>query len=97
MHLEYEIIESADLTERVRGDFNVGRSLGYDYVTLQKALTWDKNSTREVIDVNIPRKSMTAVVLFFTKSNANHSEEFVFRNLTNVNITVEGNANDLLQ
>ena len=25
MHLEYKIIESADLTERVRGDFSVGR------------------------------------------------------------------------
>ena len=95
MHLEYEIIESADLAERVRGDFNVGRSLGYDYVTLLKTLTWDKNSTREVIDVNIPCKSMTALMLFFTKSNATDSEKFVFPNLTNVNITVEGNLNDI--
>ena len=28
MHLEYEIIESEDLAERVRGEYNVGRSLG---------------------------------------------------------------------
>ena len=34
MHLEYEIIESEGLAERVRGEYNIGRSLGYDYTTL---------------------------------------------------------------
>ena len=59
MHLEYEIIESESLAERVRGDYNAGRSLGYDYTTKLKTLPWDKDSTRQVIDINIPRKSMT--------------------------------------
>ena len=85
MHLEYEIIESEDLAERVRGEYNIGRSLGYDY-------TWSKDNTREVI---IPRKSMKAVVLLFTKKNAGNNEEFVFPNLTRVNVTVEGNPNDI--
>ena len=95
MHLEYEIIDSEDLAERVRGKCNVGRSLGYDYVTLLKTLPWNKDNTREVIDVNIPRKSMKAVVLLFTKKGARDSEEFVFPNLTKVNVTVEGNPNDI--
>ena len=95
MHLEYEIIESEDLGERVRGEYNVGRSLGYDYTTLLKTLPWGKDNTREVIDVNIPRKSMKAVVLLFTKKNAGDSEEFVFPNLTRVNVTVEGSPNDI--
>ena len=60
-----------------------------------KTLPWGKDNTREVIDVNIPRKSMKAVVLLFTKKNAGDSEEFVFPNLTNVNVTVEGNPNDI--
>ena len=90
MHLEYEIIVSENLAERVRGDYNVGRSLGYDYTTLLKTLPWVKDNTREVIDVNIPRKYMKAVVLLFTKKNSDDSEEFVFPNLTNVNVTVEG-------
>ena len=81
MHLEYEIIESEDLAERVRGEYNIGRSLGYEYVTLLKTLPWNKSNTREVIDVNIPRKSMKAVVLLFTKKGAGDSEEFVFPNL----------------
>ena len=95
MHLEYEIIESEDLAERVRGEYNIGRSLGYDYTTLLKTLPWGKDNTREVIDVNIPRKSMNAVVLLFTKKGAGDSEEFVFPNLTRVNVTVEGNPDDI--
>ena len=86
MHLEYEIIESEDLAERVRGEYNVRRSLGYDYSTLLKTLPWDKDNTREVIDINIPRKSIKAVVLLFTKKDAGDSEEFVFPNLTKVNV-----------
>ena len=91
MNLEYEIIESESLAERVRGDYNAGRSLGYDYTTLLKTLVWNKDSTREVVDINIPRKSMTAVILLFTKKGSTDSEEFLFPNLTNVNVSVEGN------
>ena len=46
MRLEYEIIESEELADGVRGTFNVGRSLGYDYMTLLKTLSWSKDSTR---------------------------------------------------
>ena len=73
MPLEYEIIESGQLTEDVKGKFSLGRSLGYDYTTLLKTLPWSKDSTREVIDINIPRKSMKAVVLLFTKKDAGDS------------------------
>ena len=75
MHLEYEIIDSEDLAKRVRGEYNVERSLGYDYTTLLKTLPWGKDNTREVIDVNIPRKSMKAVVLLFPKKDAGDSED----------------------
>ena len=93
MHLEYEIIESESLAERVRGDFNAGRSLGYNYTTLLKTLVWNKDSTREVVDINIPRKSMTGVILLFTKKGSTDSEEFLFPNLTNVHVSVEGTPN----
>ena len=79
----------------VKGIYALGRSLGYDYTTLLKTLQWGKDNTREVIDVNIPRKYINAVVLLFTKKNSNGNVEFVFPNLTNVNVTVEGNPNDI--
>ena len=95
LHLEYEIIESEDLVQEVKDQYNVGRSLGYDYTTLLKTLSWKKDSTREVIDMNIPRKSMKAIVLLFTKSDAEDSENFPFADLTKVNVTVEVNPNDV--
>ena len=95
VHLEYDIIESEELALEVKDQYSVGRSLGYDCTTLLKTLPWNKDSTREVIDVNIPRKSMKAVVLLFTKKDAEDSEEFVFSKLTRVNVTVEGNPNDI--
>ena len=60
-----------------------------------KTLPWAKGNTREVIDINIPRKSMKAVVLLFTEKGAGDSEHFLFPNLTQVDVTVEGNPNDI--
>ena len=97
MHLEYGIIESEDFVREVKDQYSVGRSFGYDYTTLLKTLSWNKSmrSTREVIDVNIPRKSMKAVALLFTKKDAGDSEEFVFPELKRVNVTVKDNPNDI--
>ena len=52
--------------EKAKGIYALGRSLGYNYTTLLKTLQWGKDNTREVIDVNIPRKYMKVVVLLFT-------------------------------
>ena len=38
---------------------------------------------------------MKAIVLLFTKADAGDSEDFPFAGLTRVNVTVEGNPNDL--
>ena len=65
------------------------------YTTLLKTLSWNKDSTLEVIDINIPRKSLKALVLLFTDSDEEDSEHFPFPNLEKVNVTVEGNPNDL--
>ena len=95
LRLEYEVIESENLVKEVKDKYGVGRSLGYDYTTLLKTLSWKKDSTLEVIDVNIPRKSLKAIVLLFTQADAEDSEHFPFANITKVNVTVEGNPNDL--
>ena len=62
LQLEYEVIKSEGLAASVRGTYNTSRSFPYNYSTLLKTLPW-----REVIDINIPKKSMKAVVLLFTK------------------------------
>ena len=95
LQLEYEGIKSEGLAASVRGTYNAKRSFPYNYSTLLKTLPWAEEITREVIDIKIPRKSMKAVVLLFTKKNAEDSEDFPFPNLTQVDVTVEGNPNDI--
>ena len=95
LQLEYDVIKSEGLANSVRGTYNTGRSFPYNYSTLLKTLLWAKENTREVMDINIPRKSMKAVVLLFTEKGAGDSEHFPFPNLTQVNLTVEGNPNDI--
>ena len=95
LQLEYDVIKSEGLSNSVRESHNEGRSFPYNYSTLLKTLPWAKESTREVIDINIPRKSMKAVVLLFKEKGVGDSEHFPFPNLTQVDVTVEGNPNDI--
>ena len=95
LQLEYDVIKSEGLSNNVRESYNEGRSFPYNNSTLLKTLPWAKESTREVIDINIPRKSMKAVVLLFTEKGVGDSEHFPFPNLTQVDVTVEGNPNDI--
>ena len=95
LQLEYDVIKSEGLAHSVRGTYTEGRSFPYNYSTLLKTLPWAKGNTREVIDINIPRRNMKAVVLLFTEKGAGDSEHFPFPNLTQVDVTVEGNPNDI--
>ena len=74
MNLEYETIEGELLARQVKEQYQIGRELWYDYTPLLKTLEWSKSSTREVIDINIPRKSMKAIVMLCTRKNPTDSE-----------------------
>ena len=95
MNLEFETIEGEELANSVKEGFNIGRQLWYDYTTLLKTLEWRKDSTREVIDINIPRKSMKSIVLLFTKKTPTDSEEFFNAEVEKVKVTIEGNPNSV--
>ena len=67
INLEYKTIEGPKLAKETKAEYDFGRELWYDYTTLLKTLEWNKSSTMEVIDTNIPRKSMKAIVLLCQK------------------------------
>ena len=94
MNLEFETIEGEDLANSVKEGFNIGRQLWYNYTTLLKTLEWKKDSTREVIDINIPRKSMKSIVLLCTGKTPD-SEEFYNAEVEKVKVTIEGNPNSV--
>ena len=85
MQLEYDTIESDSLAQEMRSSYEVGRSLAYDYSTLLKTLSWSKSSAREVIDINIPRRSLKAVISLFTQPGSGDSEKYPFPNITKGN------------
>ena len=95
MNLEFETIEGESLAKSVRSVFVNTRDLWFDYTTLLKTLEWRKDSTREVIDINIPRESLKAVALLCTQKKPTDSEEFYNAEVESVKVTIEGNPNSV--
>ena len=65
LELEYETIENQDLANEATEIYETGKSLDFNHVTLMKTTEWDKDSTLINETINLPRRSMKAVVLLF--------------------------------
>ena len=95
LELEYETIENEKLVSDVLSNYTTGRSLSYNHVTLMKTVEWDKDATLHNETINIPRKSMRAVVMLFRNKTITDSEQFIYPNITNVKVTIEGVPNSI--
>ncbi|CAB4040770.1 Hypothetical predicted protein [Paramuricea clavata] len=93
LELEYETIENDALASEVSRMYSTGRSLSYKHVTLMRTSNWDKDLTIVNENINIPRKSMSAIVLLFTNRVRTDSEEYIYPNIDKVNLTIEGVPN----
>ena len=92
--LEYETIESPELAELANSEYEIGRSLEYEHVTQPLKEQWNKDETLKNLTINLPRKSMKAIVLLFKEVGTNtDSEKYVYPNITKVKISVEGIPN----
>ena len=77
LQLEYETIENMDLANEIAEKYSIGRSLSYEHITLMKTVVWAAASTLMNENINIPRKSMKAIVLLFTKQSRVDSEGYI--------------------
>ncbi|CAB4004522.1 Hypothetical predicted protein [Paramuricea clavata] len=93
LELEYETIKNDALDSEVSRMYSTGRSLSYKHVTLMRTSNWDKDLTIVNENINIPRKSMSAIVLLFTNRVRIDSEEYIYPNIDKVNLTIEGVPN----
>jgi hypothetical protein len=93
LELEYETIENDVLASEVSRLYSTGRTLSYKHVTLMRTGNWDKDITIVNENINIPRKSMLAVVLLFTNKVRTNSEEYIYPNIDKINVTIEGVPN----
>ena len=95
LELEYETIENDVLAGEVSSMYTTGRSLSYKHVTLMRTSNWDKDLTIVNENINIPRKSMSAIVLLFTNKVRTDSEQYLYPNLEKVRLTIEGVPNSV--
>ncbi|CAB4009483.1 Hypothetical predicted protein [Paramuricea clavata] len=95
LELEYETIENQTIADEISSMYSTGRSLSYQHVTLMRTSNWAKDLTIANENVNLPRKSMAAIVLLFTKKTRADSEEYLYPNIEEVKITIEGVPNSI--
>ena len=86
-------LENQDLANNVMSGYETGRSLSYEHVTLMKTTECNKDSTTVNETMNLPRKSVKAIVLLFRNKTVTDSEQFVYPNIESVKVTIEGIPN----
>jgi hypothetical protein len=58
-----------------------------------KKTEWSKDSTIINETINVPRRSMKAIVMLFTSMVKTDSEEYIYPNIEKVRVTIEGVPN----
>ena len=99
IHLEYKMIRSKTLADEARSVYTSGKEFSCDNVLHDKEVAFKKDTkTRMNIKVNVPRRSLKAILLLFVEpytTGARDSEKFIFPDLTKVKVMVNGAPNKL--
>jgi hypothetical protein len=93
IEMEYESIDNIDLARKAEGLYGSLRELSFEHATLMKKTEWSKDSTIINETINVPRRSMKAIVMLFTNKTKTDSEEYIYPNIEKVRITIEGVPN----
>jgi hypothetical protein len=93
IELEYESIDNIDLARKAEGLYGSERELSFEHATLMKKTEWSKDSTIINETINVPRRSMKAIVMLFTNKVKTDSEEYIYPNIEKVRVTIEGVPN----
>ena len=99
LELEYRCIVSDDLSREAMTSYQVGKGFLYENVILHKSFTISKPNDSVINEhVNLPRRSMTGILLLFEESydeGKRDSEKFVNPDIKSVNINIDGMPNRL--
>ena len=95
LELEFESVDSQEIADEVKSLYTAGRTLTYVHPTPLKTGEWDKDSTVHNENVNLRRKSMKAIVFFFTITTRGDSEEYVYHNIESVKVAIKGVSNSM--
>ena len=90
--LIYKSIESQNMYSQAENDYT-DTDLPFMDISYLKPTNWGKDQTSIVESVNVPRKSMRAIVLLFKHADTVDSEEYIYPNITKVDVTIDRKPN----
>ena len=90
--LIYESIESPEMYSQGVTDYT-NTEFPFMDISYLKPTNWLKDQTSIVETINVPRKSMRAIVILFKHVDTEDSEEYVYPNITKVDVTIDGRPN----
>ena len=97
IELQYETIHSDTLARSAMAEYSAGKAFLYDHVTLYKNFSFlDKTDELITQTVNLPRRSLTGLLLLFVKpfkAGLRDSEAFVDPKITKVGVNINGVPN----
>ena len=93
LKLRYKKIVSQELYDMAEQSYPVGRTIPYKSIDRYKtnSANWKKDTTLVNLRVNIPKRSMNAIVVLF-KDDA---EEFVFPKIKTIKVSIDETTNAL--
>ena len=97
--LEFGTMTNASLASQIRTEY-MKSSILYDRILRARIIPLDKSDTSFSVDINSPSKSLKGVLLIFTQEKSatkftRDTEEFYNPKITKVEVTVEGEPNEL--
>ena len=92
VNLTYETIESHDLYSQALTEY-ADTNFPFEHITHSRLSNWRKDQTDINKVIDLPRKSMRAIVMLFKHADTVDSEEYIFPKIKKVEISIDGNPN----
>ena len=90
--LIYESIDSSDMYTQAEKEYE-DTDFSFVDINYLKPTNWSKDQTSVVETINVLRRSMRAIIILFEHADTENSEEYVYPNITKVNVTIDGRPN----
>ena len=90
--LIYESIESLNMYAKAASEY-ADTDFPFEDISYLKPTNWGKDQMSVVESVNVPRRSMRAIVMLFRHADTVDSEEYIYPNITKVDVTIDGRPN----
>ena len=90
--LIYESIESQNMYSQAAVEY-ADTDFPFVDISYLKPTNWGKDQTSVVESVNVPRRSMRAIVMLFKHADTVDSEEYIYPNFTKVDVTIDERPN----